>query len=271
MDLVDEEHVVGLERRQDRRHVGLAVDGRARHDPQRRGHLGRDDGRERRLAEAREGRPGARARTARPRRRAASRKIESCSLICSWPTNSARLRGRSERSNSSSPGARSASGIRAPAAALTRPPGRDGAREREPHALLDREGLVDVAAAPPRPRRPTCPARPARRAPRCGRRRRRSAASPSATVAARPPTLSLRSIDDPLGGAPADAGDAREEGVVAGLRRPAGSGRARSRTRSRAPPWARRRTRPAGARTATARPRGEAEQLRACPRARAGA
>ena len=30
VDLVDEEHVVGLERGQDRRHVGLAVDGRAR-------------------------------------------------------------------------------------------------------------------------------------------------------------------------------------------------------------------------------------------------
>ena len=77
-----------------------------------------------------------------PRARAASRKIESCSLISSWPTNSARLRGRSERSNSSSPGPRNASGIRAPVAALTRRPG-DGAREREPHALLDRQRLVD--------------------------------------------------------------------------------------------------------------------------------
>ena len=56
VDLVDEEDVLGLERRQDRGHVGLAVDGRARHDPERRGHLGRDDARERRLAQAR--RPG---------------------------------------------------------------------------------------------------------------------------------------------------------------------------------------------------------------------
>ena len=41
VDLVDEEDVVGLERGQDRGHVGLAVDGRAGHDAQRRAHLGR--------------------------------------------------------------------------------------------------------------------------------------------------------------------------------------------------------------------------------------
>ena len=53
VDLVDEQHVVGLERGQDRGHVGLAVDGRAGHDPQRRAHLGRDDAGQRGLAEAR--------------------------------------------------------------------------------------------------------------------------------------------------------------------------------------------------------------------------
>ena len=73
-------------------------------------------------------------------------------------------------------------------------PGRDGAGEREPHALLDREVVVDVAAAPPRPRPPTCRARRARRAPRCGRRRPASAGVGVAAIAARPPTLSLRSI-----------------------------------------------------------------------------
>jgi hypothetical protein len=52
VDLVDEEDVLGLERRQDRRHVGLAVDGRAGHDPHRRAHLGGDDARQRRLPEA---------------------------------------------------------------------------------------------------------------------------------------------------------------------------------------------------------------------------
>ena len=53
-----------------------------------------------------------------PRRRAASRKMPSCSLTWAWPTNSARLRGRSDRSNSSSPGATRASGRRTSGVAL---------------------------------------------------------------------------------------------------------------------------------------------------------
>ncbi len=52
MDLVDEEHVVRLERGQDRGHVGLAVDRGARHDAQRRAHLVGDDAGQRGLAQA---------------------------------------------------------------------------------------------------------------------------------------------------------------------------------------------------------------------------
>ena len=143
VDLVDEEDVLRLERGQDRGHVGLAVDGRARHDPKRRGHLDRDDARERRLAEARR----AREEHVLARLTAAPGGLEedpSCSLTCAWPTNSARLRGRSDRSNSSSPGATRASGRRSSGVALMPHP---SATRRARAGRAPRRGsvLVDVA------------------------------------------------------------------------------------------------------------------------------
>ena len=93
--------------------------------------------------------------SASPRAFAASSAIASCSLTRSWPTNSSRRRGRSERSSSSSsaPEHRARANCvahaacSAPAARAPRPAARDRPRR-----------------APARPRRPSSRARRARRA-----------------------------------------------------------------------------------------------------------
>ena len=53
VDLVDEQNVARLEIRQDRNQIALTLDRRARGDAQADAHLGRDDRRQRRLAESR--------------------------------------------------------------------------------------------------------------------------------------------------------------------------------------------------------------------------
>ena len=100
-----------------------------------------------------------------------------------------------------------------PASALIARPGR-AAPDSASRTRSSTGRSSSIGAGPPRPRRPTSPGRRGRRGRPCGRRRRRRPAPPAtATDAA---DLVLQVDHDPLGGAPADAGDAREEGVVAG-------------------------------------------------------
>ena len=102
VDLVDEQHVARLERREDRSQVALALERRPGDRADADAELLADDVREARLAEARAGRRAGRGRAPRPRVIAAVSATSSCAFSRSWPTNSASWRGRSERSNSSS-------------------------------------------------------------------------------------------------------------------------------------------------------------------------
>ena len=212
VDLVDEEHVAGLELGQDRGHVRLAVDRRPGHRRAGRAHLGGDDPGQRRLAEPGRARPAARARRARRGALAAARKIASCSLTASWPTNSDSRCGRSVRSSSSSPGASSGSGMRCCLGAHAVPA--SASRIRSSTGSSSSTSRSAASASPP-----TCPARPARRARRCGR--------PAGTTAGRllgergqRADLVLEVDHDALGGLPADPGDAREQRVVGRRDRP---------------------------------------------------
>ena len=88
VDLVDEEDVAGLERRQDRGDVALALERRPGDLADADAELSADDLRERRLAEPGRARRAARGRAPRRAPCAASSAIASCSLTRSWPTKS---------------------------------------------------------------------------------------------------------------------------------------------------------------------------------------
>ena len=102
VDLVDEEHAARLERREEGGDVALALERRAGGLHERDVELGRDDLRQRGLAEARAGRPAARGRAPRRARARPRSRPRAARCSASWPTNSSRRRGRSERSSSSS-------------------------------------------------------------------------------------------------------------------------------------------------------------------------
>jgi hypothetical protein len=101
VDLVDEQDVALLERRQDRRQIALALERRPGDRPNPDAELLAEDVGEARLAEA-GGPTSSTWSRASPRVRAASSAISSCSFTRACPTKSSKLRGRRERSTSSS-------------------------------------------------------------------------------------------------------------------------------------------------------------------------
>ena len=265
VDLVDEEHVALLERGQDRRDV-LPLERRAGDGAEADAELLADDVGEARLAEP--GRAGEQHVVERlaARERAASRAIESCSLIRSWPTKSSSLRGRSERSSSSS----STCERRARGTVSSR-----GPPQGEADALLGRKLGIDVGerALGVDERVAELDERVARdevgrtRGGRLERGRRE---------------LLLQLEHDALRGLAADARDRLEAGRVVERDRAAELGAAATRTRSRARPSGRPRRPRAGARTARAprrrrtrraavRPRGRGGRSRPSPRRRRSA
>src|SRR4051812_16279400 len=92
--------------------------------------------------------PGGPARrtwsSASPRALAASSAIESCSLTRSWPTKSLSVRGRSERSSSSSASASTGARNWLICYRLRRAYGSCGRPQRVTHLLLDRQVGVDI-------------------------------------------------------------------------------------------------------------------------------